>query len=138
MRGGAVLCGGHTAVLLLLLLLLTLHTLVLGLAVRAAAGQRGRRRRRRGQVLQLVWHLLHFDHSFSEQVDGVRESGQDELEAFLQDIHAKKDKSKSLRHEFRKNNSPPNVTFCLSKIIKCHPSARKNSPCYSNSSNVQL
>ncbi len=83
-RGGAVLCGGHTAVLLLVLLLLTLHTLVLGLAVRAAAGQRGRRRRRRGQVLQLVWYLLHFDHSFSEQVDGVWESGQDEMEAFLQ------------------------------------------------------
>lgn len=88
-RGGAVLCGGHAAVLLLLLLLLTLHPLVLRLAVRAAGGQRGQRRRRRGQVLQLIGHLLHFDHGFSEQVDGVRESRKDELEAFL---HTRKEK----------------------------------------------
>lgn len=84
-RGGTVLRGGHAAVLLLLLLFLALHTLILRLSVGAAAGGRGQRGRRRGQVLQLIGHLLHFDHSFSQKIDGVRESGQDELKTFLQE-----------------------------------------------------
>lgn len=82
-RGGTVLRGGHAAVLLLLLLFLTLHPLILRLSVGAAGGGRGQRGRRRGKVLQLIGHLLHFDHSFSQKIDGVRESGQDELKTFL-------------------------------------------------------
>lgn len=82
--GGAVLGGRHAAVLLLLVLLLALHALVLRLPARRTVGRRRQRRRRRRQVLQLVHHLLHLHHGVPQEVDGVRQRRQDELETLLE------------------------------------------------------
>lgn len=81
--GGAVLSGRHTAVLLLLVLLLALHAFVLRLPAWRTVGRRGEGRRRRRQVLQLVRRLLYLHHGVPQEVDGVWQRGQDELEAFL-------------------------------------------------------
>lgn len=88
--GGAVLSGRHTAVLLLLVLLLALHAFVLRLPARRTVGRRGEGRRRRRQVLQLVRRLLYLHHGVPQEVDGVRQRWQDELEAFLDEERNKR------------------------------------------------
>lgn len=81
--GGAVLRGRHTAVFLFLILVLALHALVLRLTPWRTVGRRRQRRRRRRQVLQLVRRLLNLHHGVTQEVDGVWQRRQDELEAFL-------------------------------------------------------
>lgn len=81
--GGAVLGGRHAAVLLLFVFLLTLYALVLRLAAWRAVRWRREGRRWWRKVLQLVYHLLYLHHRIPQEVNGVWQRREDELEALL-------------------------------------------------------
>lgn len=101
MGGRAVLGGRHAAVFLLLILLLALDALVLRLPARRVVGRWRERRRRRRQIFQLVRGLLHLHHRVPQEVDGVWQRRQDELEALLGGERIRRDRQ-GRRKEMRR------------------------------------